>query len=78
MDDRLMDFYKLPDIAEYENLHLLMLREECDNWEQKVRNILERLLDDDRQVIEVYLDSRNDLEVETVRAALRWGKLHYK
>lgn len=30
------------------------------------------------QIIEAYISTRNDLEVETVKTALRWKKKHYK
>lgn len=78
MDDRIRNLYQLPNIAEYEDVHLLTLREHCAVLEYQVQNILARVSDDDRYLIEAYIDMRNELEFETVKTALRWGKHHYK
>lgn len=74
MNDPLLDFYKLPDIAQFEDFHLMTLSEQCDVWEEKLRKIMLRLPPRDRIVFEEYLNMRNDLEVATIRAAIRWGK----
>lgn len=78
MNDELMDLYKLPDIGEYEDLDLLTLRESCAVLEEQVYEIASNLPDGKRQVIEAYISVRNDLEVETVKAALRWSKRHLR
>lgn len=77
MEDRMIDFYRLPSISEYEEICLLTLRENCSCLEMQVLDILDNLPDHDRQVIESYIDMRNELEFETVKTALRWGKRHY-
>jgi len=74
VNDPLLDFYQLPDIAKYEDFHLMTLGEQCDVWEEKLRKIMLRLSPKDRIVFEEYLNMRNDLEVATIRAAIRWGK----
>lgn len=78
MGDILADFYKLPNIAEYENICLQTLSEQCNAYEEKVYAMLPRLSQQDRELLETYLSLRNDLEVETFKTALRWGKMHYK
>lgn len=78
MDDRIIDLYKLPNISEYEDVHLQTLRENCAALEERVYDILTRVSDCDRQTIEAYIDMRNDLEFESVKTALRWGKRNYK
>lgn len=78
MDDRLRELYRVPNRKEYENLHLETLRENCAVLEERVLAIARILPEQKRQVIEEYIHSRDDLEVETVKMALRWGKQHYK
>ncbi len=78
MNDPLLDFYQLPDIEKYENFHLQTLSEQCDILEEQLRAIIAPLPEKDRSVIEAYLDMRNDLEVETIRTALRWGMNYSK
>lgn len=78
MDDRMKDLYRVPDIEKYENIHLETLSEGCAVLEERVLAILQTLPEQKRQVIEEYIHMRDDLEVETVKVALRWGKQHYK
>ncbi len=78
MKESLQDFYGLPNIHKYEDVSLLALSEQCNAYEEKVRIIISRLPERDKEILEDYIDLRNDLEVETFKAALRWGKLHYK
>ena len=78
MDEQIADLYRLPNLSEYEDIHLLTLREHCAVLESQVEVLLTRLSDRDRYVLEAYMDIRNTLEFETVKVALRWGKEHYK
>lgn len=78
LDEQIADLYKQPDIEKYEDLHLLDLSESCAMLEDRVHTIAQSLPDRQRQVIEAYISTRNDLEVETVKTALRWGKRHCK
>ncbi len=78
MDGQIADLYNLPDIEKYEDIHLLTLSESCAVLEEKVYAIAKALPDSKRQVIEAYISTRNDLEFETYKVALRWGKQHYK
>lgn len=78
MENEIVDLYRLPDIEKYEDIHLLKLSENCAVLEEQVCTIAKTLPDGKRQVIEEYISTRNDLEVETIKTALRWGKEHYK
>ena len=78
MDTHITDLYKLPNISLFENLDLLALSESCAALEEQVCQIARTLPDRKRQIIEAYISMRNDLEVETFKTALRWGKCHYK
>lgn len=78
MEDRVVDLYCVPNVEEYEDLHLMTLREQCLALEEKLEKVMEGMPWDDRQILESYLDMRNELEFQSVKAALRWGKRHYK
>ena len=78
VDVQVTDLYKLPNISQYADLDLLTLSENCATLEEQVYQIAKDLPDNKRQLIEAYINIRNDLEVETFKTALRWGKLHYK
>ena len=78
MDRSLGDLYRLPNIGEYADMNLLVLSERCAVLEEQVLAIVRALPEEKRYVIEAYIGIRDDLEVETVKTALRWGKQHYK
>ena len=77
MDGQIADLYHVPNIEQYADLHLLALSENCSALEEQVCQIAKSLPDKQRQIIETYICIRNDLEVETVKTALRWGRAHY-
>ena len=74
MDDEILSFYRMSDIAKYEDIHLLSLRDNCAAMEDRLEAVKERMPEHDRQILECYLDIRNDLEYETFKTALRWGR----
>ncbi len=78
MHNVLEDFYRIPNIEKHENVSLQALSEQCSAYEEKVRTIISRLPEKDKHILEAYIGLRNDLEVETFKAALHWGKMHYK
>ena len=78
MNKAIANLYRLPNIGEYEDLSLLSLSEMCARLEEQVYAFIKNLPDEERQLIEAYISARNDLETETVKTALRWGKQHYK
>lgn len=77
MQDQIGDFYRLPHIQEYEDIHLLTLSENCAYLESQLCQMAECLPEREQQLIMAYISARDDLEVETVKTALRWGKRHY-
>ncbi len=78
MDGKVSNLYKLPDIEKYEDLCLLTLSERCAALEEQVYKIAKDLPGKKRMIIEDYISTRSDLELETVKTSLRWGKRHYK
>ena len=74
----LRNLYRVPNIGACEDVDLLSLSEVCARLEEQVYALIQTLPDEKRQVIEAYISARDDLEVETVKTALRWGKRHYK
>ena len=78
MDNGLQDLYNLVSMSQYEDVHLLTLSEQCAVLEDRVYEIAKSLPPKMRHIIQDYISTRNDLEVETVKAAMRWAKQHYK
>ena len=78
MNEPVSALYCVPDIEEYEDVCLLSLSEACAKLEEQVFALAKTLPVEDRLLIEAYICARNDLEVETTKTALRWGKQHYK
>ena len=78
MNATILDLYKLPNIHHFEDISLLTLSEHCAILEQRVLNIAQSLPPSDQQIIEDFIHTRDDLEEETVKTALRLGKRHYK
>ncbi len=70
MEDKLIAFYRSADMDILESEHLLLLRENCAAYEARVKDIAERILPEDGQMILAYIDYRDELEIETVKAAL--------
>lgn len=76
MDSRLKDIYTIPERVLEQDIYLLDLSEQCAVFEERVRNIAQALPEDQRQTIEVYLDLRDDLEFQSVKVAMQYGKQH--
>lgn len=74
MNKRLSDLYELPDLCGEQNLYLSELREHCDRLERQLLDISYDLPMELRMLIEGYIDLRNELEFESVKVALRFGK----
>lgn len=71
------NLYTIPNIDNYQDLRLQDLSEHCAALEAKVYAIAKCLPDKERQLLESYIHTRDDLEIESIKAALRWGKQHY-
>ena len=50
------------------------LAEECAHMEERVRELMINLPASDREVLESYLEIRDELEFQSVKTALRFGK----
>ena len=78
MVEPIADLYKMADIADYEDIHLLTLSEHCAVLEEQVYAIARNMPETQRYILEAYIHTRDDLETETFKTALRWGKRHIK
>ena len=78
MNEGVIDLYRLPNVSQYEDIHLLTLSETCSVLEERVYEIAEALPEKEKQTIKEYINTRNDLEVESIKTALRWGKQNLK
>ena len=74
MEDWCKDLYNAVDVEKFQDVHLQTMWEHCVSLEEYIRDILEKLPAEDRDVIELYMDMRNELEYESVKTALRWAK----
>ncbi len=78
MQNYLKDLCNAVDIDKVTDLNLLALAEQCAILEERVYDIADRLCATEQDIIRDYIDTRNNLECESLRAALRWGMLHPK
>ena len=74
MDERLHDFYNIPQNSLPQDIYLMDLAEECAHMEERVRAWLRKLPAAEREVLESYLDIRDELEFQSVKTALRFSK----
>lgn len=74
MEERLRDLYRLPEGVLPQDVYLLDLAEQCAQLEVRVREMMENLSGHDRGILESYLELRDELEYQTVKAALRFSK----
>ena len=74
MDDRLKDLYTIPSHVVEQDIYLLDLSEQCAVLEERLRGVACGLLGNQRQIIEAYIEIRDELEFQSVKAAMRFGK----
>lgn len=74
VDDRLKDFYTIPERVVHQDIYLEDLSEQCAVMEERVRRIAEELPELQRMIIEDFLNIRDELEFQTVKVAMRYGK----
>ena len=78
MDGRLKDLYAIPERVVEQDVYLLDLSEQYAAFEERVRNIAYILPENQRQTIEAYLDIRDELEFQSIKVAMQYGKNHLK
>lgn len=78
MENYMKDLCNAVDIDKMTDLNLQALAEQCAILEGRVYDMLDRLSASDRYLLQDYMDARNDLECEALKAALRWGMHHPK
>ena len=74
MDNRLSNLYQLPDPYGKQNLYLMELRAQCAQLEDALLDATEGLPDHVQMLIQGYIAARDELEFQSVKAALRFGK----
>ena len=74
MDSRLNDLYMIPKTVVEQDIYLLDLSEQCAVLEERVRTLARTLPPEQRNVIEAFLDIRDELEFQSVKVAMRYGK----
>ena len=74
MDDRLHDLYTIPESVVPQDIYLLDLSEQSVRLEMQVRSIARTLPSKQRQTIEAFLDARDELEFQSVKIAMQYGK----
>lgn len=74
MNERLKDLYWMAEDVSPQDVYLLDLVEQCAHMEMRVREMMEKCSVHDRQILECYLDLRDELEFQTVKTALRYSK----
>ncbi len=67
-------FCPLSGAEERQSLHLQELGYQCATLEEELLSVAESLPATQRAVIEEYIALRNMLEVESIRAAIRFGE----
>lgn len=74
MDNRLHDLYTIPESVVPQDIYLLDLSEQCTRLEMQVCSIACTLPSKQRQIIETFLDVRDELEFQSVKVAMQYGK----
>lgn len=74
MDSRLADLYRIPENVVEQDIYLLDLSEQCAHLEDRVRAIAHSLPLKQRQIIEDYLNTRDELEYQSIKVAMAYGK----
>ena len=74
MDDWMLDLFALADREYLGQVDLQELSEQCGYLELQIREMMENFPVSQRQILESYMDLRNELEFQSVKVALRIGK----
>ena len=74
MDSRLKNLYTIPEQVVEQDIYLLDLSEQCAVLEERVRNLARTLPPKQRALLEDYLLLRDELEFQSVKIAMKFGK----
>ena len=74
MDSRLKNLYTIPEQVVEQDIYLLDLSEQCAVLEERVRNLARTLPPEQRSLLEDYLFLRDELEFQSVKVAMQFGK----
>lgn len=77
MDNRLKDLYHIPEKvlpSRPQDIYLEDLALQCTHAEERLRNMMTELSTKHRQIVEEYINLRDELEFQTVKQAMRFSK----
>ncbi len=74
MNARLKDLYDFPCKLSEDDIYLQDLAEQCAHLEDKILGIADSLSWDARAILEDYISTRNELEFQSVKRALKIGR----
>ena len=74
MTDEVRDLFAMPESVLPQDIYLMDLLNQCSAMESRVLMIAGKLSDEERQIIELYIDLRNEVELYSMRQAMRYGK----
>ena len=74
MDSRLENLYNIPAHVVEQDVYLLDLIEQCAVLEERVRDLACTLPTEQRCIIEAFLNIRDELEFQSVKVAMQYGK----
>ena len=74
MDGRLHDLYTLPEKIDIQDVYLQDLSAQCAYLEEQVLHLMESMPTQQRQLLENYILTRDELEFQSIKKALRFGK----
>lgn len=74
MTDEVRNLFAMPESVLPQDIYLMDLLNQCSAMESRVLMIAGKLSDEERQIIELYIDLRNEVELYSMRQAMRYGK----
>ena len=74
MDSRLKNLYTIPEQVVEQDIYLLDLSEQCAVLEERVRALACTLPPEQRALLEDFLNVRDELEFQSVKTAMKFGK----
>lgn len=74
MEARLADLYPLADRELQGQIYLQDLSEQCAHLELQVLKIMQKLPPSERQILQAYIDLRNELEFQSVKIAMKLAR----
>ena len=74
MTNEVRDLFAAPRSVLPQDIYLMDLLDQCSAMESRVLMIADKLPDEERQIIELYIDLRNEVELYSMRQSMQFGK----